>query len=1185
MSQWTSSFSLIGPTGSTGPVGPIQAATDYGSYLYYNSSGWIVGSTSISLGTDAGLTNQGSNSVAIGYKAGETNQPSGSIIINAGGTGLNGADAGLYIKPVREALPNGQAALFYDTVAKEVIHNSIISLSSPNTVVIAGNIVPNSSLAYSLGTSSLRYTDAFFGPGSINIAGPSNASATIGTDSEGIIYTQSGFASPFVNIGPAQLTPQAVGGWKIGPTGTQGTPGFGLVAQELQANGGGPTGPVYSLINAPTGPMGTTGSTGPQGENGVSGGLTFYLDSATTTVTAGNPAIGSLPLTPNLGAQTTISYVATGVNNVLVAKFTTAVGALSSTVVPPGLWDLNIFAATSVLGSAPSFYYSIYQVDADGASNPTLIVSGSNEPVLITNLQSSQTLYDVPLYVPYYTLTDSTKRIQIQLYVNGGGSTRTAYFEFRSGAVSHLHTTLAITPGSTGPAGQTGPTGQTGPNGPAEAPLRSTVVYIGSNAGSTIQNNFAIAVGNSAGRSSQGSNAVAIGYGAGSNSQGQNAIAIGYLAAQSNQNSNSIVLNASGSALNTSQSGLYISPVRYETLSNQQQQGLFFNTATNEVIRNSIITLSSPNTLVVAGHIVPNSNLAYTLGTSSLRFGDAFFGSNSVYIGNARLGADSRGTALIPGGVQTTSMTLGSDSFGYWSIGSTISSLTGPAYSAFKMNRRDIGFATTVAENNPGIASFDVSEDLSAYSTMLGAGSTILFSASFDAAGYSSLGLSSIFYQFRINSIRRITSPFTYWNITNSNVVKSGWVFPYFSSITYGLSSFTEINYKGFQTEWVSSIYHTADDSRVNQFAASSITTNTLAVNGTTTLTATFNPLIFQDSGNTDSNSQYIRFKKSTLNGYLGWGGFNNYGVQSQSTFIIEAFASNAQIALATNSAWRLLVNSNGYVGIGTSVPSYPLQITGSVNTASQTGFLFSKSTIISSIGSSTINASVYANNSVWSGTGFFVTSDERIKTNIEDIQDQVALSTIRAIQPKSYNYIDVVTRGSERVYGFLSQQISSVVQNAVRTGSDVIPNVYSDLNVEMYTDENSTNYIYCSSLSESFVQSLVPYSTTAIFYDANNSKITTTVSSITDSTTATFITAESVAPYVDPSTAISTLFMYGTQVDDLLILNKEYLFTLNLAATQEIDRVQQSALQRISTLEAVVEAQQSTINYLLSRI
>jgi hypothetical protein len=99
----------------------------------------------------------------------------------------------------------------------------------------------------------------------------------------------------------------------------------------------------------------------------------------------------------------------------------------------------------------------VFQVDADGSSNPILIADGSNDPVLITNTQASQTVYDVALYVPEYTLTDSTKRVQVQLFVNENGGTRTAYFEFRSGAISHLHTTIAVAGGSTGPTGPTGP--------------------------------------------------------------------------------------------------------------------------------------------------------------------------------------------------------------------------------------------------------------------------------------------------------------------------------------------------------------------------------------------------------------------------------------------------------------------------------------------------------------------------------------------------------------------------------------------------------------------------------------------------------------------------------------------------------------------------------------------------------
>ena len=72
----------------------------------------------------------------------------------------------------------------------------------------------------------------------------------------------------------------------------------------------------------------------------------------------------------------------------------------------------------------------------------------------------------------------------------------------------------------------------------------------------------AVALGNQAGSNIQGNGAVALGYGAGNDTQGNDAIAIGSYAAISNQASNSIVLNASGSNLNASTTGTFISPVR-----------------------------------------------------------------------------------------------------------------------------------------------------------------------------------------------------------------------------------------------------------------------------------------------------------------------------------------------------------------------------------------------------------------------------------------------------------------------------------------------------------------------------------------------------------------------------------------------------------------------------------------------
>ena len=197
----------------------------------------------------------------------------------------------------------------------------------------------------------------------------------------------------------------------------------------------GPSAPVWSGNTRYIGPAGPTG---PAGTPGSSGGQTLYLDSATSTSV---PTLGTLLTTPVLTTQTTISYRASS-STVLIAKFPTPVGGLPSTFVPPGLWDLNIYAATSSTTNAPSFYWSLYQVDADGVSNPVLISDGAADPILITNLVASQTIYDSPLYIPAYTLTNSTKRLSVYLYAVYVGGNRTATFEFRNGAVSHIHTTL-----------------------------------------------------------------------------------------------------------------------------------------------------------------------------------------------------------------------------------------------------------------------------------------------------------------------------------------------------------------------------------------------------------------------------------------------------------------------------------------------------------------------------------------------------------------------------------------------------------------------------------------------------------------------------------------------------------------------------------------------------------------------
>jgi len=70
---------------------------------------------SVALGYQAGFTGQGTGSVAIGYRAGYTGQAPYSIAINAGPTGLNPANSGFYVSPIRaNTSTSATYALYYN---------------------------------------------------------------------------------------------------------------------------------------------------------------------------------------------------------------------------------------------------------------------------------------------------------------------------------------------------------------------------------------------------------------------------------------------------------------------------------------------------------------------------------------------------------------------------------------------------------------------------------------------------------------------------------------------------------------------------------------------------------------------------------------------------------------------------------------------------------------------------------------------------------------------------------------------------------------------------------------------------------------------------------------------------------------------------------------------------------------
>ena len=105
---------------------------------------------------------------------------------------------------------------------------------------------------------------------------------------------------------------------------------------------------------------------------------------------------------------------------------------------------------------------------------------------------------------------------------------------------------------------------------------------LGNQAGLSNQGAYAISIGNQAGLSSQGAYAISIGNRAGLSSQGAYSISIGNNSGKTQQYPSSIIINASSAPLeNSSTSGLFINPVRYD---NTNSSIVFYNSTTKELV-------------------------------------------------------------------------------------------------------------------------------------------------------------------------------------------------------------------------------------------------------------------------------------------------------------------------------------------------------------------------------------------------------------------------------------------------------------------------------------------------------------------------------------------------------------------------------------------------------------------------
>ena len=85
---------------------------------------------------------------------------------------------------------------------------------------------------------------------------------------------------------------------------------------------------------------------------------------------------------------------------------------------------------------------------------------------------------------------------------------------------------------------------------------------------------------------------------------------------------------------------------------------------------------------------------------------------------------------------------------------------------------------------------------------------------------------------------------------------------------------------------------------------------------------------------------------------------------------------------------------------------------------------------------------SIYAEYAIFSEK-YVIASDRRMKTNIVDVPDNLALQQVRDIPCRYYEYIDKVSKGNTNVVGFIAQEVKEVLPSAIQLVKRYIPDEY----------------------------------------------------------------------------------------------------------------------------------------------
>lgn len=206
----------------------------------------------------------------------------------------------------------------------------------------------------------------------------------------------------------------------------------------------------------------------------------------------------------------------------------------------------------------------------------------------------------------------------------------------------------------------------------------------------------------------------------------------------------------------------------------------------------------------------------------------------------------------------------------------------------------------------------------------------------------------------------------------------------------------------------------------------------------------------------------------------------------------------------------------------------------------------------------------LYVDNAIRTSV-YVALSDRRIKKDFLEIDDTIALGKLRQLKPTSYKYKDKWRGTTDRVLGFIAQEVAEVLPDAVSITNAVIPNIQIEASVKKIDEEK-----FEFTLKEPYV---VTVGSKLELKGPKIGHMEVEVISVTDDTTFTG-TAED----FDIEKVGDRVIVYGEYVDDFHNLDKNAIFTVATAALQEVDRQLQAEKEKVKSLEERLAALEAIV-------